>query len=160
MIFRDAVIFRSLLRLSITTKRLQLPITTVNDRSQSRRSTILLYCLKIACPWTRRDRVRNGDAPLFLQRLHGNPSREEREQSRTKLDFDLTTQKLTWLAGTFAFCDLTFDIGLHSLIQVEKMSQDFYEGSGGQELSAPLAQRIQYLKGLILGAQSRKTHLE
>ncbi|KAF2103839.1 hypothetical protein NA57DRAFT_70047 [Rhizodiscina lignyota] len=96
----------------------------------------------------------------FSNNLRRNPPREIRLRDRANLDFDLLTQKLTGVAGTFAFCDLTFDVGLRSLNLVEQVAEKLQRTSYGQALPGPLAQRITYLKGLIAGAQSTRRLLE
>jgi hypothetical protein len=95
-----------------------------------------------------------------------NPPREERLKMREKLDFDLILQKLTGLASTIAFCEITFNAGLRSLELVEKVGQNL-EASGDLEdsekgLTMPplLIQRIEYLKQLIAGAQDTRKLLQ
>lgn len=96
----------------------------------------------------------------FSHNPQRNPPREARLRDRANLDFDLLTQKLTGVAGTFAFCDLTFDVGLRSLNLVEEVAERLKHSSPGHTLPVPLAQRIRYLKGLIAGAQSTRRLLE
>jgi len=95
-----------------------------------------------------------------------NPPRESRQKSRENLDFDLLTQKLTGLAGTFAFSDLTFQAGLESLGVVKQVAQ---RCSVGAELEPPSAspvmppdldRRVEYLEGLIAGSQHTRRLLQ
>lgn len=95
-------------------------------------------------------------------------SAQERLKSRELLDFDLITQKLTGLVGTFAFCDLTFQNGLQSLELVEATARKMRCDEALSPTDHPahstmpqfLSQRIQYLKALIAGAQHTRRLLE
>jgi len=88
-----------------------------------------------------------------------NPPRELRQKSRENLDFDLLTQKLTGLAGTFAFSDLTFQAGLDSMELVKQMGQrcsmsiDLPSSEARPGMPPELERRFEYLKGLIAGSQ-------
>ena len=92
----------------------------------------------------------------------GNSPRSEAERlrSREELDFDLLTQKLTGLAGTFAFCDLTFQNGCKSLEVIQKAANNLQGGGMKLEMPESLCRRIEYLKALIVGAQNTRTLLE
>lgn len=95
-----------------------------------------------------------------------NPSRDVRQKCRENLDFDLITQKLTGLAGTFAFCDLTFQAGLESLSLVKQVAQrcpiaDVSESQGrGSAMPPELERRVEYLEGLIAGSQHTRRLLQ
>ena len=98
----------------------------------------------------------------FSKRNDRNPSRDDRRRSREKLDFDLITQKLTGLAGTFSFCDLTFQTGLEALELVKDLhkrcSSMIEQGtpdmnSTTQPMPPELERRLKYLKGLIAASQ-------
>jgi len=88
-----------------------------------------------------------------------NPPRELRQKSRENLDFDLLTQKLTGLAGTFAFSDLTFQAGLESIELVKQMGQrcsmsiDLRLSEVSSGMPPELERRFEYLEGLIAGSQ-------
>lgn len=102
----------------------------------------------------------------FSNRPEHNTTRTERLRSRELLDFDLLTQKLTGLAGTFAFCDLTFQNALRSLELVQEMAQGQQYNravrptDGHPKMPQSLSQRIEYLKALIAGAQHTRRLLE
>ena len=97
-----------------------------------------------------------------------NPPRLERLRSRQSLDFDLITQKLTGLLGTFAFCNITFRAGLESLNLIEEVAHSVEKhrcGDTNQGLEIDLfpravSRRVTYLKGLISGAQNTRLLLE
>jgi hypothetical protein len=91
---------------------------------------------------------------------HRNGTKEERLARRAIIDFDLKTQQLTGLAGTFAFCDLTFNIASRSIELIEKVSQALHQGPTGQNLPLSLSRRMEYLKGLIIGAQYHRLLLQ
>lgn len=97
---------------------------------------------------------------------HNTVPREERLRSREMLDFDLLTQKLTGLAGTFAFCDLTFQNGSRSLELVEELSQRIQDSDSASitkdsfQMPHSLTRRIEYMKALIAGAQNTRRLLE
>lgn len=102
----------------------------------------------------------------FSNRPERNRPRQERLKSRELLDFDLLTQKLTGLAGTFAFCDLTFQNGLRSLELVEEVARKLHSNKtecslqDDSAIPQPLSLRIEYLKALIAGAQNTRRLLE
>ena len=102
----------------------------------------------------------------FSNRPEHNTTRPERLRSRELLDFDLLTQKLTGLTGTFAFCDLTFQNALSSLELVQQMAQPnqyneaMWPTDDHPRMSQALSQRIEYLKALIAGAQHTRRLLE
>lgn len=89
-----------------------------------------------------------------------NASARERCDKRADLDYDLITQQLTGLVGTFAFCDLTLDAGLRSLDLIERILNEDQEAPLPYTSLEPLRLRINYLKGLVLGAQSSRSLLE
>jgi hypothetical protein len=102
----------------------------------------------------------------FSNRPERNTTRQERLRSRELLDFDLLTQKLTGLAGTFAFCDLTFQSGLKSLELVQEAAGKIQDNETARPIEhhptmpQSLCRRIEYLKALIAGAQNTRRLLE
>lgn len=97
----------------------------------------------------------------FSEDIQRNGTKQERLAKRAELDFDLTTQQLTGLAGTFAFCNLSLDVGLRSLELVENISQVLHQRTNEQDdVFHPLNGRIGYLRALIIGAQSHRLLLQ
>lgn len=99
----------------------------------------------------------------FSNNKNRNPPREVRQRSRENLDFDLLTQKLTGLAGTFAFCDLTFQSGLEALRLVKELSiacSESVSQENQEAMPSDLKRRVVYLQGLISGSQHTRRLLQ
>lgn len=96
----------------------------------------------------------------FSEDITRNGTKQDRLAKRAELDFDLKTQQLTGLAGTFAFCNLSLDVGLRSLELIEKISVVLHQGVNDQGILHPLSGRIEYLRALIIGAQSHRLLLQ
>jgi hypothetical protein len=91
-----------------------------------------------------------------------NPKRREsrhleRERLLKDINFDEITQKLTGLTGTLSFCHMTFSTSLEALKLIDTVrTQDLASkpSQGVASIKSSVETRLQYLRQLILGAQS------